>query len=201
MIDEEQRAELGAKIAALAAGGGVRVVSVPNLFPTPNNVAHDVVSMAKLGPGMRVLEPSAGTGALLRALDERLSPTFGGVHPTVHAIESNHELAGALQARFPWATVQCADFLSVRYDVDGIGGDYEPFDRVLMNPPFERGADIKHVQHALRFLKPGGVLVGICANGPRQNDTLRPLADTWQALPRDTFRGTNVSAALFRIVT
>jgi len=37
-----------------------------------------------------------------------------------------------------------------------------------MNPPFENGADIKHIQHAMKMLKPGGRLVAICANGPRQ---------------------------------
>jgi hypothetical protein len=36
---------------------------------------------------------------------------------------------------------------------------------VMMNPPFARRADLAHVTHALRFVKPGGVLVAIMANG------------------------------------
>ncbi len=46
-----------------------------------------------------------------------------------------------------------------------------------MNPPFANGQDIKHITHALRYLSPGGRLVAICANGPRQNDKLRPIVD------------------------
>jgi len=57
----------------------------------------------------------------------------------------------------------------------------------------EFGADIKHIMHALKMLKLGGRLVAICANGPRQNDKLRPLVearvDIWEELPPDTFIG------------
>jgi SAM-dependent methyltransferase len=35
------------------------------------------------------------------------------------------------------------------------------FDVVVMNPPFEKQQDIKHVMHACSFLKPGGRLVAI----------------------------------------
>lgn len=37
------------------------------------------------------------------------------------------------------------------------------YDRVIMNPPFEKQADIKHVLHAHKFLKPGGRLVSVMA--------------------------------------
>ena len=40
----------------------------------------------------------------------------------------------------------------------------EPFyDRVVMNPPFARQDDIRHVTHAMRFLKDGGRLVSVMA--------------------------------------
>jgi hypothetical protein len=47
-----------------------------------------------------------------------------------------------------------------------------------MNPPFANADDIKHIMHALKMLKPGGRLVAICANGPRQNDKLRPIVES-----------------------
>ena len=59
-----------------------------------------------------------------------------------------------------------ADFLECN-------GDLGTFDRIVMNPPFANGDDIKHIMHALKMLKPGGRLVAICANGPRQNDKLK----------------------------
>src|SRR5258707_7477628 len=70
-----------------------------------------------------------------------------------------------------------------------------------MNPPFEDGSDIKHIMHALTMLKPGGKLVAICANGPRQNEKLQPMADTWEVLPSGTFKeqGTGVRTALLTV--
>jgi 16S rRNA G1207 methylase RsmC len=75
------------------------------------------------------------------------------------------------------------------------------FDRVLMNPPFDHGIDIDHIKHALQFLKPGGRLVAICANGPRQQKELKPLATTWEELPDDTFAAsdTHVRTVLLTI--
>lgn len=61
-------------------------------------------------------------------------------------------------------------FLSL--DPDDLGS----FDHVIMNPPFENANDIRHIQHAKAFLKPRGLLVAICADGPRQREKLMPLA-------------------------
>jgi hypothetical protein len=51
--------------------------------------------------------------------------------------------------------------------------------------------------HALKMLKPGGRLVAICANGPTQNDTLRPVVEAhggiWEELTLDTFISTGTS--------
>ena len=49
-----------------------------------------------------------------------------------------------------------ADFLKVEV--------VPQFDRVVMNPPFAKRADVFHVNHALRFLKPGGRLVSIMSS-------------------------------------
>lgn len=72
------------------------------------------------------------------------------------------------------------------------------FDYVLMNPPFKNGEDIRHIEHARKFLKPGGRLVAICANGPRQQERLQTIATHWEELPAGTFKeaGTMVNTAL-----
>ena len=77
------------------------------------------------------------------------------------------------------------------------------FDRVVMNPPFDRGADIRHVEHARTFLKPGGRLVAVVANGPRQRERLLPIASAWIDLPAGSFedQGTSVNAAIVVIQT
>ena len=88
-------------------------------------------------------------------------------------------------------TVDCVDDLAGRFL--GVQRRSRNFDRIVMNPPFTNGDDIKHIMHALKMLKPGGRLAAICANGPRQNDKLRPLVEArggiWEELSPDTFIG------------
>jgi hypothetical protein len=100
---------------------GVKVVSVPTLFPTPPEIARRVVELADIRPGQRVLEPSAGTGSLLDALPE------GGY--AIVAMEINGQLAEALQRRVTGVVVRCDDFLT-------LNGELGEFDRAIMNPPF-----------------------------------------------------------------
>jgi hypothetical protein len=67
-----------------------------------------------------------------------------------------------------------------------------------MNPPFGRGADIEHIRHAYRKLKPGGQLVAVCANDPRQREVMCEVCSAWIDLPAGSFQeeGTNVNAAI-----
>ena len=168
---------------------GVQVVSAPQLFPTPIERAEMMVDTADPKPGERVLEPSAGTGRILDALHGR--PGLDVV-----AIEINHTLADSLRARSNTRyDIRQGDFLEFTPEALGL------FDVVLMNPPFANGADIKHIRHAMQFLRPGGRLVAICANGPRQNEQLKPIIEScgeWDDLPAGTFEGshTGVNTAM-----
>lgn len=170
---------------ALKTGQAVQVVSAPQLFPTPAHVAARMVDLARVEPGDRVLEPSAGTGALLNAVREAVD----GAHVT--AVEVSAALAARL-AQLPNGPnyIVPADFLNVAPDT------LQPFDVILMNPPFANAADIRHILHARRFLAPGGRLVAICAAGPRQHEALQGLADSWEYLPPGTFEGTDVRTVL-----
>lgn len=169
---------------------GVQVAVAPLFYPTPAALAEDMVNLAELSAGMRVLDPSAGTGVLLHAARNR---TVGVI---TTAVELDHRLVDRLRLSFD--DVKQADFLTC-------GQELGQFDAVLMNPPFNRGADIAHIKHAYTMLKPGGVLVGICANGPRQNEQLRPLVEStggsWTDLPAGSFKnaGTNVNTAMLVI--
>lgn len=157
-----------------------------------DELAARVVEAADIEPGRcTILEPSAGLGNLLDAvpdLDERIAVG------NVVAVEVNAQLAQCLRDRLG-CNVHAADFLT-------LNGGLGKFDRVIMNPPFENGADIKHIRHALSFLLPGGRLVAICANGPRQREALKSLAEEsggyWEDLPAGSFAtaGTNVNTAL-----
>jgi protein-L-isoaspartate O-methyltransferase len=148
-------------------------------------------------PGNDILEPQAGTGALINPLAD--------LSCWITAVEINAALADQLRTR--WETgnngtdrkpicvkVVCADFLECN-------GNLGKFDRIIMNPPFVNAVDIKHITHAIGFLKPGGRLVALCANGHRQREQLKPLADYWEDLPSGSFseQGTNVDVALLVI--
>jgi precorrin-6B methylase 2 len=187
-------------MAATLKTGGVQVVSVPQLFPTPTDLAREVVHLAGVMPGERVLEPSAGTGAILHSVFGAFTGADCG---RLVAVEINPRLAEALRddrQRRLYANesnfdIRCADFLECSE------AELGTFHRVVMNPPFVNGADIRHIEHARKFLKPGSRLVAICADGPRQRERLQPIAAEWRSLPPGTFKesGTMVSAALLVI--
>src|SRR3546814_5118855 len=74
-------------------------------FPTPDEVADGVISEAYIQNGCRVLEPSAGTGALARrAADE------GGI---VTCIEVQPHLALQLEQEQRYESVFAMDFLAL----------------------------------------------------------------------------------------
>jgi phospholipid N-methyltransferase len=172
---------------------GVQVVSAPQLFPTPPELARQIVLQARVDKaGLSVLEPSAGLGALLHALDE-YSPSLNVF--SVYAVELNQSLARSLQATFPSIHVFCADF--PEWASDRHKRKAPPFDRIIANPPFVRGSDIAHIKAMLPLLAKGGRLVSLCANGPRQQKELKPLGE-WHPLPTGAFTeaGTNVNVAM-----
>ena len=175
-----------------SAKAGVQVVSAPQLFPTPPELAKRMVYAVGVHkyPPLRILEPSAGTGNLIAAILAVVD------NAEIVAVEINNNLAEAMKQ---WRNVEggkdfsvlCADFLQCN-------GDLGKFDRIVMNPPFENGSDIKHILHARTFLNPGGKLVAICANGSRQREQLMPIAAEWIDLEPGSFAnsGTNVNAAI-----
>lgn len=164
-------------------GEAPRVIVAAQLFPTPPELADRVIELADIQDGHCVLEPSAGTGNLLTALDKT------GTSCSAVAIEINAELCKALYP-LGLAHIHCRDFL-------GCGVELGTFDRIVMNPPFTMRSDVKHIQHARKFLKPGGRLVAICMNGP-QRGALRAEAAEWYDLPAGAFRsqGTSVETAI-----
>ena len=77
----------------------------------------------------------------------------------VECIEIQAGLADVLKASGLYAKVICADFLQQQPGPDRV------YDRIIMNPPFDRELDVEHVSHALRFLSEDGLLVAIMSAG------------------------------------
>ncbi|WP_261658231.1 class I SAM-dependent methyltransferase, partial [Erwinia mallotivora] len=130
-------------------------------------------------------EPSAGTGAILRAVLDAAP----GI--SCEAVEMHIALARQLATAFPAVPVHNQDFLhwspETRYSL------------IVMNPPFRNGADIRHIRHAQSLLAPGGRLVAVCAAGSRQQRDLLPDAVHSERLPRGAFAYTDVATMIVRI--
>lgn len=182
--------ETAARMAKDAAKAGVTVAVAHDLFPTPAAIVERMMELADIRPGMTVLEPSAGTGNILRAIP--------CVRPAgaVAAVEIVPALACAPAIVDHADTVHNGDFLALDSHYFGC-----LFDRIVMNPPFSGGVDIAHILHAVKFLAPGGRIVALCAGGPRQESALRPLSTEWERLPAGSFKeaGTGVSVVLLTI--
>lgn len=140
---EENAERLRIKLNAL------QFSSIPGYFPTPSEIVDRMTIEAELSPGLRVLEPSAGSGNICRAIVEAGARCV--------AFEHHSSLCEVLQLQ--GIEAEQTDFLTVSPGAD-------LFDRVLMNPPFEGMQDADHVRHAFEFLKPGGRLVAIMSPGP-----------------------------------
>lgn len=164
-----------------------RIVTAFNLFQTPPELAARMVELAGDLSG-RILEPSAGLGRIYRAIRDRTDSD-------VTLVEQSADCCGELFASASNARLIQGDFLAC--DVDRLGGR---FDRVIMNPPFKQGRDVKHVRHAVNMLKPGGVLVALCYDGARQQ-CLRNEASHWEQIPAGTFEGTRAASVLLTIQT
>lgn len=174
---------------AVSEGEVVDVKKTFNQFFTPPEIANDMVRELCIQSNDSILEPSAGDGALLRALPkECLANTT--------AIEIDFDLVVKLSL----------DFLSVRV----IGGDFRHMkpgdhgihpDRIIMNPPFERGVDIHHIFKAYEFLNPEGCLVALCADRPALKEWALKKGGWFQELEDGSFKsaGTGVRVAMLKV--
>lgn len=160
------------------------------VFYTPAALAARAADALKIRPGMSVLEPEAGMGALAEAARARTAQV------TCFDVLGRH-VEALLKAGFDATMI---DFMQAA------PGSWPKFDRVLMNPPFAKQADAQHVLHALKFLKPGGRLVAIMSAAVTFRDTdwyrqVRELATSIEPLPPGSFKesGTSVNAVLVTI--
>lgn len=139
-----------------------------DFFETPSPLADRVVALADIRPGDRVLEPSAGRGALALAV-RRACP-----EAHVLCVEPLPAHRAALEAE--GFELIGEDFLELDEPAPFLAHAPEPFDAIVANPPFSKRADIEHVEHMLRFLRPGGALVAIMSAGAEHREDRKAAA-------------------------
>lgn len=131
-------------------------------FFSPDGLSDEVVALARIEPGMSVLEPNGGAGALLTRCIRAAVPDssdVGLISDLVVACELLPRYANELEKT--GAHVICSDFLTADF-----GG--RRFDRIVMNPPFAKDQDIAHVIHAMSLLNEDGRLV--CITSPMSGE-------------------------------
>ena len=165
-------------------------------FFTPPEVADLLIREARIEDHTRVLEPSAGQGALARLIEARYKVT-------VECVELQAKNTDVLESK--GLHVVQGDFLKLH--PAHLGGS---FDRIVANPPFSNNQDIDHVTHMADFLAEGGRLVSLmsmnwCAGSQRKQIAFRYRLDALGAeitqVPEGMFKqsGTMVPTCVVRI--
>lgn len=148
-------------------------------YPTPDELARELVSRLDIRPDDECLEPSAGQGAIAQLLPAERTT----------CVELSDLHCKILSAR-GMPDVQRADFLewsrtAVQYDV------------IAMNPPFSQGRAKAHVEAAGRLLAPGGRLAAIVPASLRGKPLIRGAAETWSEEIRGAFTGVSIAVTIY----
>ena len=162
-------------------------------YPTPPDLAKKVVEMCEIEPHHTVLEPSAGTGALLKPI---------GRKDNVLAVEIDPAMAHQLEDEGYDVFNTSFEEASARLSL---------VDRIVMNPPFgPKQKDIQHIMMAYKLLKQGGVMVAIMGENDLYYNTeltntfntfLRIVNATVEEVPIRSFlcSGTRVDTVIVKI--
>lgn len=196
VFERDPREALG---LAVETGQATDVRSVLQAYYTPPALARRVAELSGVKAEDSVLEPSVGEGALAVAVLERTGPDATIVAYDVDEValrKAANRLAGPARMQ-----LACLDFLDV--DPDPI------YDVVVMNPPFTKDADVRHVTHAWGFVKPGGTLVAI--TWPKWHaspstaaqrafaDLVRSVGGEVEDVPAGTFEHTDVATVIVKM--
>ncbi len=150
-------------------------------FETPFELAEELITLADIQPGEKVLEPSAGKARIASLIDGchcvELNPKN-----RKYLTENDFELVGE-------------NFLDLT----------EEYDVIVANPPFTRQQDIDHINHMIKLARRRVVSVASSSVLFRDNkktvdfrNKIQDMGGTITALPEKTFAksGTNVNTCI-----
>jgi hypothetical protein len=135
-------------IDRLTGGESVNIKKEFQFFATPDSLADRLVELAEMDETDSVLEPSAGMGAIIKAI----------------------------QRQFPKKEVNCYELMPINQqvlikmpNVNLLGNDFlqhnskGAYDRIIANPPFSKNQDIDHIRTMYSLLRTGGRIVTIAS--------------------------------------
>lgn len=189
-------------VSRAVAQGSIVTASEMGFFATPSPLAVQLVEDAEVGPNHSVLEPSAGSGRIIDAMMDGAG--------SITAVEFDAQRRESLRSCY--SSPRFSNTITVEPAMDFL--DYEasePFDRVVMNPPFGKvgkGDHIDHVDHAYSMLDHGGTLVSVLPAGVKFRTDKKHSAfrkrfahGTIEDLPEGSFKesGTSVRAVVLKV--
>ena len=203
LFERDPREVLG---MAVETGAIENEQQVRQTFYTPPEVAAMVMDAGKINEStLRVLEPSAGRGALVVAAINRGVIEVVAVENDPEGIKDLRGIEEDFQSR---VRVVEGDFLKL---ATARGAGLGKFDAVVMNPPFAEAQEIAHVRAAFKLLREGGRLVAVMSKAVefRETDPYKTFREEWLAercasispIPPRAFRssGTDVETVIVTV--
>ncbi len=119
-----------------------------DFFPTPDELVKICHDLLEYEVGNLVLEPSAGTGNLIKDFPYKSN---------IVTVEANKFFCNILKRKYPEIINKNCLFEEFKTE--------NSFDRIIMNPPFSKRLDAKHILKAFDMLTNDGILVAIHSTG------------------------------------
>lgn len=154
------------------------VVDLKKLYQqyyTPPELAKRAVELAEIEKDEDTLEPSAGQGAILEEILKKETYKFA----YCEIDEKNRDILWDKFGKQVYA-----------YDFMGVKGE---FDKIVMNPPFAKSQDVKHILHAYSLLTKRGRVVSIASSSIQHRqgklyDELRKLNPEYIEIEKGAFK-------------
>lgn len=178
--------DIGGTIEEIAETGEFKsLVQEYQFFPTPDELAKRIVELAEISEGDSCLEPSAGRGNIAKYM------------PGCDCIELNPDNRRYLKEN--GFNVIHDDFMTFEPDKE--------YDVIVMNPPFCKGQDARHITKAINIAKKTIIAIaggGVAFRSDKIYTDLRKLiADhggTIEQLPQNSFKESGTGAGTVLII-
>lgn len=183
-------------IDRLMGGDKVNIKKEFQFFATPYILADKLVELADIKNDDIILEPSAGQGAIIKAI-HRVAPKARVQWCELMDINQN-----VLFQNYDKQTFIQPDFLGIKTK--------NFFTKIIANPPFSNNQDVDHIKKMYECLADDGRIVSIASNSwmagsskkkKEFKDWLNDVGATIEDIPRGAFKesGTTVGGCIIII--